>query len=265
MNAGLYLAFARIAFLSQLEYRGQYAVRMVAKVLGWSSGFIMVLVLLNRFHTIAGWDRYEVLMLYGLDLLSYSAAATWFMGSFGKLPLMIRKGELDGILTKPVNPMVYLICTRTSAGYTSNYVIAVAILAVCMRKLDISWSPGMAVWLALDIVGASLIQAAGFVFTSVPAFWIGKSEGLYRLFFKDLTEFLRYPLSVYHRGIQVLLTFVVPYAFINYYPVQLFLDGKKGGFHPVFCYLTPAVGAGMFAAAYGFWLLGLRAYQGAGT
>lgn len=110
-----------------------------------------------------------------------------------------------------------------------------------------------------------MIQAAGFVFTAVPAFWIGESEGLYRLLYKNLTEFIQYPLSVYHRGIRELLTFVLPYAFINYYPVQYFIDRQEGICPGILRYLTPLVGCGVFLLSRLFWRLGLRAYSGAGS
>lgn len=263
-NILLYLAFAKVVFLTQLEYRGQYFMRMLSKIIAWSSGLIMILILLNRFHRIGDWGTYEVLFLYALDMLSYSIAGTFFMGPFGKLPGLIQKGELDQILVRPVNPLVYLICTKVSAGYTSNYIVGIVVLVICIRKLGISLGAISVLWLLLVILGASLIQAAGFMATAVPAFWFLKSDGLTQIFYKNLTAFNRYPLSIYNKGIQILLTFILPYAFINYYPSQLFL-GKQELFHPLFRYLTPAVGVLLFYLAYLFWKQGLNAYQGTGS
>lgn len=262
---GLYTAFARISFLTQLEYRGQYFMRMVSKILGWSTGFIMLMVLLQKFQTIGGWSIYEILLLYAFDVLSYSIAGTFCMGAFGKLPGMIRQGELDGILTKPVNPFVYLVSTKISAGYTGNYIIALGIIIFSLRKLGIVLDGFRSVWLVLDIIGASLIQMAGFMITTVPAFWLYKSDGLYQLFYKNFTEFLKYPLSIYNVGVQTLLTFILPYAFINYYPVQYFLNKEEGRFASCFMFLTPIVGIVVFLGAYLFWLRGLRAYHSTGS
>jgi ABC-2 type transport system permease protein len=261
----LYIAFAKVAFLTQLEYRGQYFVRILSKIISWSTGFIMVMVLLNKFKTIGDWTTYEVLFLYALDVLSYSIAGTFFMGSFGELPTLIRQGVFDGILTKPINSMLYLICTKVSAGYTSNYVISIIILFVCFQKLHISLSVVKIIWLIIVILGASLIQATGFMITAIPAFWIIKSDGLRGLFYSNITQFLQYPLSIYAKGIQILLTFILPYAFINYYPAQLFLGKSDSLFYPSFQYLTPIVGIFLFWLAYKFWKLGLNNYQSTGS
>ena len=123
---GVYGAFLKNGFLTQMAHRGQYAMRMLAKIMGWSTGMIMVLILLERFGQIGGWKREEILLLYAFDILSYSVAATFFMGSFGKLHRLIRQGELDLVLTKPADPMIYLAASHVSAGYTSNYLMGCA-------------------------------------------------------------------------------------------------------------------------------------------
>jgi len=261
----LYLAFAKVNFLTQLEYRGQYAIRMLSKVIGWSTGFISILFLLNKFKTIGNWTTYEVLFLYSLDVLSYSIAGTFFMGAFGKLPKLIQQGTFDEVLTKPINPFLYVICTRVSAGYTSNYIIAILIMALCFTKLDLNLTIGKFFWLCMVIIGATLIQSAGFILTAVPAFWILKSDGLQMLFFSNLTSFLRYPIDIYGRGIQILLTFILPYAFINYYPCQYFLGKNEYLFYPWFQYMTPLVGVLLFGIAYFTWKKGLNAYQSTGS
>lgn len=260
----LYLAFAKITFLTQMEYRGQYFMRMISKIISWSSGFIMILVLLSRFQIIGAWTKYEVLFLYAIEMLSYSIAATFFMGPFGKLPRLIQRGELDQILLRPVNPLIYLVCTKVSAGYTSNYVIGISIIVISLRQLAVPFGITQLLWIFTVILGAALIHAAAFIATGVPAFWILKSDGLMDLFYRNPENFIQYPLSIYNRGIQILLTFILPYAFINYYPSQSFL-GKSELFPPVFQYLTPFVGILLFYLAYLFWKKGLKAYQGTGS
>ena len=138
---GVYGAFLKNGFLTQMAHRGQYAMRMLAKIMGWSTGMIMVLILLERFGQIGGWNREEILLLYAFDILSYSVAATFFMGSFGKLHRLIRQGELDLVLTKPADPMIYLAASHVSAGYTSNYLMGGAVLVICLIRLDIALTP----------------------------------------------------------------------------------------------------------------------------
>lgn len=131
------------------------------------------------------------------------------MGPFGKLPRLIQRGELDQVLLRPVNPMIYLICTKVSAGYTSNYIIGVLMIAICIQKLSISFRMGE-FWLFVMVMLVHTDPCAAFIFTAVPAFWILKSDGLADLFYRNLERFISYPLTIYSRGIQILLTFLLP-------------------------------------------------------
>lgn len=261
----LYISFAKVRFLTQMEYRGQYAVRILSKVIAWSTGFIMILIMLNKFKTIGDWSTYEILFLYAIEVLAYSIAGTFFMGPFGSLPRLIRLGEFDEVLTKPLNPFLYTVCTRVSAGYTSNYVIGAAIIIISLYKLEIAMTPMKVLWLLVVIFSGVLIESAGFIITAIPAFWILKSDGLQDLFYTNLVGFLQYPLTIYSKGIQIVLTFILPYAFINFYPSQYFLGKNDTLFFPWFQYLSPVVGIAAFAAAYVFWKKGLSAYQSTGS
>jgi ABC-2 type transport system permease protein len=251
--------------MTQLEYRGEYFVRTLSKIIAWSTGFIMVMVLLTRFQAVGGWTVYEVLFLYALNMLTHSLAGTFFMNSFENLPRNIRQGVFDGVLTKPVSPLFYYVCTNVSAGYTSNYVIGVSVLVVCFAKLSIPVTLLNIVWLIAVILGGCLIQAAGFILTNVPAFWILKSESLMTLFFDDVKSFLQYPITIYAVGIQVLVTFVLPYAFISFYPAQYFLGREDALFHPLFQYLTLPVGALLYFVAVKVWNIGINRYNSTGS
>ena len=70
----------------------------------------------------------------------------------------------------------------------------------------------------------------------------------------------------YPRFIQVLLTFVIPYGFMSFYPAQYFLQKNDFLlFFPWFQYLTPVVGAVLLTLAVVFWKAGLRRYQSTGS
>ena len=56
----------------------------------------------------------------------------------------------------------------------------------------------------------------------------------------------QYPISIYKKGMIFIFTFIIPYAFINYYPLLYFLDKKDNilyMFSPllVFIFLIPCL------------------------
>lgn len=261
----LYFQFAKVNFLTQMEYRMDYFFRMIAKIFSWSTGFIMISILLYKFKAIGGWNTYEVMFLYALDVLSYSIAATFFMGPCENLATSIHSGQFDEVLTRPVNSLCYYVCRKVSAGYVSNYVISIIIIVICFTNLHISLSIFKFFMLIVVILGASLIQGAAFLITTIPSFWLIKSKSLYALFYSNLTNFLQYPLNIYKKSIQIFLTFILPYGFINFYPAQYFLGKDDVLFHPAFQFLTPIVGIFLFTIACFFWEFAINHYKSTGS
>ena len=61
---------------------------------------------------------------------------------------------------------------------------------------------------------------------------------------------------------QVIITYVIPFAFTAYYPASYFLTGEN----PLFCIGgTVIAGTVMFALALFVWNRGLKAYESAGS
>ncbi|GAA3413640.1 ABC transporter permease [Paenibacillus hodogayensis] len=261
----LYWRFIRIRLKGIAQYRGAFWLNSLSKASLWIVEVFLIWVLVDRFKSIAGWGPYEVMLLYALNLGSYALAGFFFYHPFTSLPRRIQTGEFDEMLTKPLNPFLYLLSREFSTGYFSNLTVALAVMIFCFRRLDLTLGVTDALFLALVLLGGALIQAAAFVYTAVPAFWMVQNNSLVSLIF-DLKDFVKYPITAYHWIVQIVLTLVVPFAFINFYPAQRFL-GKvdEGLFHPVFQFMTPVAGMVLFAGEYAFWKIGIRQYHSTGS
>jgi ABC-2 type transport system permease protein len=77
---------------------------------------------------------------------------------------------------------------------------------------------------------------------------------------------IEYPLSLYPKILQILLTVVVPFGFITFYPAQFFLSKNDFlMFNPVLQYLNPLVGIVVLCAAFFVWNQGLKRYNSSGS
>ncbi|WP_218571221.1 ABC transporter permease [Paenibacillus oralis] len=239
---------------------------VTAQFASYGAEFLLVWIVINRFQTIQGWLPDQVIFLYGLNLCSYALAGFFFFSINSGLPLMIKEGTFDEILTKPLNSFLYLSCREFNTGYLSHLILSIFVIGLAFQRLQLELTFVGFVYLVLVLLGGALIQGAGLIITAVPSFWFTESRGIRELLFFQAKNFIRYPLSIYHGFIQILLTLILPYAFINFYPAQYFLKKQDFGFFsPVFQFVTPIVGLVLFTLAYGFWRVGIRSYQGTGS
>ncbi len=261
----IYWDFVKIKMKSAVEYPKAFWLMTLAKMMGWGADLIIIYLMVLRFDAVLGWSAYEMLFLYTLNATAYALAGFFMNHAFTSLPNHIRNGMFDEMLTKPVNPFFYLICKNFSYGYFGNLFALVIAMVVCIVNLQIPLNLLNLFCLLLTVLGGALVHAALFMFCAIPAFWLVKVDGLGE-FRSAINGFVRYPISIYDRWIQVLLTFVFPVAFINFFPSQIFIQKSDYlGFFPWFAYCTPLVGLLLFGVGYKLFFFGMKSYSSTGS
>src|SRR5687768_15467109 len=90
-DLALYGMLIRAQVSAQLQYRASFVVQAVGQFLVTFTDFIMLLLLFQRFPSIAGWTLGEVAFLYGMGGLAFGISDL-LCGGFDSLSKMIRLG-----------------------------------------------------------------------------------------------------------------------------------------------------------------------------
>ena len=118
----------------------------------------------------------------------------------------------------------------------------------------------------LAVAGGVLIQGAVFLFLATLNIFLLETGSLKELLYYDTRKFAGYPISIFHKAIQCFMIYVVPMAFVNYFPAQFLLrKPDMAQFPEIFLYIPFAVGVGVYLLAYLFWRFGLRFYKSSGN
>ncbi len=248
------------------EYRAALITGMFSNFTSYVVMYVGIWILLDRFIMIQGWTLYEVLLLFNLNLVSYALAGFIFDLPMLGMENMIRRGVFDIVLVRPMNTLLYTIVGKPMPLYFAHWTLGAIVFMMCFANLNIQWTFIKVVFLLFTIIGAALIQSAMQLIAGTLCFWIVRSRSVSGVLVHGSREFVQYPISIYGKFIQVLLTFVIPWAFVNFYPAQYFLD-KKGDalFHPILQFGTPVVGVVHFLLANKFWTIGVNRYESTGS
>ena len=134
------------------------------------------------------------------------------------------------------------------------------------RLIGIEWDIRSVVYYLTAIIGGVIIQASIFMIFSCSSFWTIKTGNLMNFLFYNTRKFAGYPISIYPGIIQKLLIFIIPFAFVNYFPAQFFLrKPDMAGYWNGYVYLAPLVGVMMFALANIFWRFSVKHYSSTGN
>ncbi|MFV9510605.1 ABC transporter permease [Tepidibacillus sp. LV47] len=259
----LYLHFVSASIRAQLQYRYGF----IMNILGWAMNYtgmaITMWVMLYSFKALAGWTFWQLLFLFALSVLSWSISLLFFF-HFHNLDQYILNGTFDRFLVRPIHPFFHFIAMKFDVGAFGQLLFSIIAFIFAYHQLHLSFS--LLQWLVFagSVLGGVLIQGGILVFISAVAFWTTRSEQLYWVVLFPAKNLMNYPLSIYPRIVQWFLIFVIPFAFVNYFP-SLLLLGKTGDFPSFFGFFSPFVGIIFFYLCWRFWMKGLDRYKGTGS
>lgn len=263
MSASLFLHYARLRLRERMEYRGAFLLGVIAQMVGYGASYLVIWLTLQKFENIGGWNWPEIAFLYSLNLLTYAIGASFAYTPMIELETHVQQGTFDPILIRPRDSFLTLLAQMFNVGYVSHILLAGSILVWSATQLEISWPIWRFIFLVLSILSGSLIQAALLTFIGSLSLIIVRTDVLFR-FYYSMSDFVNYPISIFGAAIQVLLTFVIPFAFTNFFPAAVLL-GKNAGVMPAeIAWVTPLVGPILMYLAYVTFGACTNRYQGAG-
>ena len=169
-------------------------------------------------------------------------------------------------MTKPLGLFSHLVCKNFDLSFLANLSLSTVIFIYYFAKANIAWSPLKILMLLIIIFGAILIYSALHIFIGTLSFWIVKIDSVFSTIM-DMRQFVYYPITIYSKVVQILLTYVFPIAFVNYYPM-LYLLGKtdKTSMNvALFPMISLLLGIVLYTLSYLFFTFGSRRYTSTGN
>ncbi len=243
-----------------MEYRVNFFIGAASTVVLQAAGLLTIWVVMRQIPDLNGWSYDEVLLIYGLLTLAKSlnhmfADNLWTIGWN-----YVRSGDFDRFLVRPIDPLFHLLADRFCHDGIGNFLVGAALVAKSSAALGIAWTPQHLSYLALAVLSGGAIFIALNLITATSAFWIIESIPVTQIIF-NTHEFAKYPLTIYHRSIGLLMTWLIPYGFASFYPANYLLGRDVG----LLAWIGPVMALALLFLSYRVWLIGLRHYSGTGS
>ena len=261
----LYFALMSLNMRASWQFPGQMLMRVVLTIVIESLQLLLLWVVLNHFGSVGGWTFWEIALLLTLKDLAVIAYQQLFWT--GGLDTAVIHGEVDKFLVRPLDPMIHFLADHEqSPARIPQSLFAIALLVIASIQIPIDWNLLKVSGLAIGFGGGILIYTGVQLIGASVAFWTKREDTLTVLLPYMTDTFTQYPLHIYGGAIHAALTFVIPFAFINFIPVALVIDKESDLlFSPSMVFTAPVIGIALMLLGRHVWNRGLRVYESAGT
>ncbi len=247
---------------ARLQYGRSIIYEMLISMVGYLFEFLAVWIIINQFKVIDGWGFAEIVFLHALGYFVRATSSAFLWDAMWSMSNYMKNGDLDKFLTAPVNPFVYIVGRNFMPYALSHVILGLVVFILTLFFLQINWTLINGILFLCALIGALLIYGSFIIFSGAISFWVIRSH----YFLNALTEswnIINYPLTIYPRGLQLLLTFAIPFALLNYYPAVFILDQRDINGLSMIGILI--IGIILFTVMYKIWNLGVKKYQGTGS
>lgn len=256
----------RMSFHARLQYRVDTLVATLAVFVRESTNIIVIYLALMKFDRINGWNVNEMLFLFSILFLTYAFVVSLF-ADLRDFSCMIREGRFDRLMLRPRGLLVQLILNNAdlmaSAGHGT---LGILLFVISANNVGITWDFVTVMYYVGAIIGGILIQGGMFIIFSSLSFYFVETNSIREIFYWNMRKFAGYPISIYSKLIQGLMIYVIPFAFVNYFPAQYLLrKADMANYNEIYMYIAPVVGVVVYLAAYGFWRISVKRYKSTGN
>lgn len=255
----LYIKTLKMHIKSTLEYKASFIISFISQILVFFSYYFIILSLFSKFGNIKGFTLYEVLLCFSIIQFGYAFCETFARGidQFDKL---IIKGDFDRLLIRPQNILIQVLCYDLDLVKISRLIQAIIVFVIALVNLNIDWTILKVVALILMVLSSIVIFFGIFLLAASFCFFTIQGLEVRNLFTDGGKHMAQYPIGVFNKGFIIFFTIIIPYAFVNYYPL-LYVLGKSNN---IFYMLSPLIVFIYLIPCFIIFNIGSKRYQSVG-
>jgi ABC-2 type transport system permease protein len=250
---------------ARMEYRVDFIVSVLFGIIWQTSTLMFASVLLTRFKGGLGdFPASGVLLIIGMRLLSHGLYVLVF-SNLAWLPRLVDEGRMDGYFLRPLPVFTQLLVSQFNVNAIGDIAVGASTLGFAVAFVHVQWNIGLGLYVAAAVVGGLLVEAALQIVLACLLLRSPGSRVLGSWVDELMSTFGNYPLSIVPKVVQGLFTFLLPLAFVAYFPVEVVLGiAPRHGVMSIVVHWSPVAGLVLFAMARRVWAYSLRHYHSAG-
>lgn len=254
-----YFRLISMAFSSYATNRIDSVTYLLGKIVRFVF-FLILLASLFRFtDQLAGYSGYEVFLFFlTFNLVDVISQVVW-RGIY-VFPTAVRRGHFDFYLTKPIHPLLLILCRLTDLLDIIFLIPIVVLLVLTIVKLSIVPTiTGLLLYLLFLIFSLLIILGIHVLTAAITIRAVDSSHVIW--LYRDLMTVGRFPPEIFSSTLQFIFTFILPIIIIVSFPTKILLTRLDPFWIPV----TAAITAVFMVISLSIWRQSLRHYTSASS
>lgn len=256
----LFLALFKFAIKRNLENRWTVIFKVFQSSLSLFMALFFINIIYSQTQTIQSWTKYEVFLLTGIYQLMVAMYQGLFRLGIYQLPYLVQSGELDLLLSKPINSQFYISIRHMRPYKIFDFLPALILIIYSLNQLNITFNIISWILLITTLSCGTLIFYSIYYMLATLSIWLVQMTALSNIY-HILIEPLAIPLDIIGPKMTYILTFIIPMALVITIPIKIFLN-KTPIYYAGIGFI---IGLLLLTLSILFWNFALRHYTSASS
>jgi ABC-2 type transport system permease protein len=246
-------SLARFSLLGEMAFRGNYLLKVVVEVLWLGLLLLFYDTIYARTSAIGGWTKSEYLFFLGCYTALEGLLETFVLGNCSEFAELVRTGELDVILLRPIDEQFLVSFRRVEWSSVPNVVLGSGLMIYGLVQQAWSFDLLRLAGFAIAFACAAAMAYSFLIMLSATAVWMVRNQSLYELWWL-FTSLMRYPREIFSGSwaapLGLIFTYLIPVLLVINVPARTMVK-----------VLEPEMMAFMMAVAVGLVWLSRRVFR----
>ncbi len=220
--------FLRNSAVREMSFRSNFVITVLTRAFWFAAQLTLFEIIYRNVDAINGWTRPQYFGFMATGMLVNALVETFFMPNCANFSELIRTGNLDFVLSKPIDTQFLVSCEKMDLAMLNQILLAGALLGYA---LAVSGQPvtlvAAALYVMYVLVGVVFFYSLMITLAST-SIWFGRNQGLYDFWFY-VTVFARYPRSIYSGSpagevLRFAFSYVIPILLVITVPARVLLN-----------------------------------------
>jgi len=255
---------ARYTLARELAFRGNFLVKVSVELLWLGILIAFYRTVFAKTSHIAGWSESEYFFFVGCFFALNGLIETLFLENCNEFAELVRTGDLDFLLLKPIDEQFLVSCRRIDWGSAPNLLMGAILMIIALVQQGWAFDPlRIGAFFLTFGCGVAIAYSFMLLLTSVSV-WMVRNQSLMEMWWL-FTTLARYPREIFSgrwaEPLGQFFTFFVPILLVSNVPANVMVRVLD----PAMVGLTVASAVVLLWVSRRFFHFALRSYRSASS
>lgn len=180
----------------ELTMRGNFLVKVAVEVLWLAILIAFYRTVFARTSSVAGWTEPEYFFFVGCFFAMNGLIEMLFLDNCNEFAELVRTGDLDGLLLKPIDEQFLITCRRIDWGTAPNVLMGGILMGIALVQMSWSFDLGRVATFLLTFVCGTAIAYSFMLFLTSFSVWMVRNQSLMEMWWL-FSSVARYPKEIF--------------------------------------------------------------------